>query len=260
MITLESGWKYLTSLKLSDCIPTPDFCFSLAPYPFTAALIGAGYGGIGQILSPQKGLAPLPYAICFEVAYYIKQCFYLLGHFFNRYLMSWLKEGENQDNQKTQEGATQKGGIFQQVRSVYHRGIQLQADCFQKFDGLFSRVFRVRSYEQVHSSCLPQASWVEVCRHRFWEDMKVVVINAFSLSLAYQLCDCIGLLLPYRNIPFLALIIQSIAFEIFIMPALFYLYHRARSYIIEKANQETGVIAAIARCYQRVPKFQLSSC
>lgn len=249
MITIDFAWKALNSLKLSDLIPTPDYCFSLAPYPRTAALIGAGYGKIGQILNPQSRMAPLPYAICFEGAYLIKECFDLLARFFKFYLNK-LKEAESQQ-------ASQKGKLFSEICSAYCKINRCQEEYFQKFDLFFSRLFRIRSYEEVQAASLSEASWMEVCRHRFWQDLKVTIINSCSLSLSYRLCDYMGFILPYRNLSFVILMIQSIAFEIFVMPVLFYLYHRVKHYVVEKANQETGVIAAIARGCRLMPSCEL---
>lgn len=204
--------QYLSSLHIQQYFPAPEWlCKTAASSLILAGAVGGAYGLIGRVVYPRAGIIPLHYSLWFALAYLISSC---VRHVENRFEQFMGKP--NIENQKPSDM-----DVFDQIRYHAWRVILVRDAALKKIDALFSRLFRVRAYDEVNEQNVRAASYVEMCRYRVWSVFKSTVLYEVSTFSAYQLTRAIGFSLPSRTAVPLLIAIGSIVGEILLVPALY---------------------------------------
>lgn len=218
---IHSGFEYLLThvpaadLGFHHIIPAPDKLYASAGSTLAAAGIGFASGLIGRKIYPDNGIVPLHYALWFVLAYQIKEFVCLIERSFE----SFVDVGAYMDNL---ENISEDELDFEDhLRTYCWKMIHYKNTGVEKVDFVFCYIFNTRPYQEITKENVYEASFLEMCRFRFWMVFKSTVLDATSFSLAYRLCNATGFSLPARTSLPMILIIQSIVSKIIIIPALY---------------------------------------
>lgn len=215
----------------SKFVPIPTRFFASTGSMLVAAAAGGGYGLIGRLIYPKIGILPLHYAAWFAVAFQIKQVVELVERRIDNFLgvKDYLEELEN----TAKDELDLKDQIYCQCWQV----IQLRNHVVSALDGIFSRIFHLRSYQEVKKDNVQEASFLEMCRYRMWPIFKSTVLDTIRFGVAYHLCNKVGIYLPTHTAVPLFLVIRSIVKDIILVPAL-YTYVKFCNHLAKELTEE----------------------
>ncbi|MBA2368285.1 MAG: hypothetical protein H0V82_04590 [Candidatus Protochlamydia sp.] len=221
-------------LSLNRLLPDPTSLFQSAGSLGLAAVAGAGYGMAARILYPNSGIYPTHYALWFILGYKIKEIVCICDEQAQIFIGAAIPR---EDALWLERSLTQKG------RLIAWKAIHLKNLLLKPIDRILCYTLNLRPFNEVTSSNVAEASFLEMCRFRMWNVFKTTIFDFVSILSAHRLTQLAGISLPSRTSVPLFLMVQTIAQNILLAPLL-YKYLNFCDHVAAELDLESARIAS----------------
>lgn len=210
----------------------PSRFFTSVGSTFLAAALGGAYGLIGRVVYPKAGISPLHYSVWFALAFQIKEFIIAIESNFDHFL------GVKDRLEKLEQVPEDELDVNDLIRFHTWKFIQLKNHFIQRVDDIFSKITRIRPFDEVDQDNVAEASFLEMCRFRIWPVFKATILDGMSFSIAHHLSNGLGFTLPNATAVPLLIVIRSIFKDIILVPAL-HIYVRICNQIANQLDDDS---------------------